>query len=151
MNNKTKEFFTERNHVLKIKDIKRFLENNPDLDDEAIVMIERIEDRYFDGVDISGFMTKDGIAPEGTKANGWPVYLIEGESYHSVIDFENEMIKEIEIIKSGGERQYPRIENPEEMVGKYHDYNLLKDQYQVGNCFWRYPDQKDIVFLAIHY
>lgn len=150
MNNKPKEHFTKMPHVLKIKDIKKFLEKNQDLDDEAIVMIERIGDRYFDGIDITGLMTIDGIAPQGTKTEGWPVYLIEGETYHSVKKFEEDMIKEVEIIKAGGERQYPRIENPEEKIG-CNNWDELKDQYQVGNCFWRYPDQNDLVFLAIHY
>lgn len=151
MNSKPKDHFTKMQHVLKIKDIKRFLENNQDLDDEAIVMIERIGDSYFNGMDITGLMTVNGIAPPGTKTEGWPVYLVEGESYHSAKNFEKDMIEEVEIIKSGGERQYPGIENPEEKIGVYEDWDKLKDQYQVGNCFWRYPDQKDMVFLAIHY
>jgi hypothetical protein len=151
MNSKPKEHFTEMKHVLKVKDIKRFLENNQDLDDEAVVMIERIEDRYFDGFDISGFSTSEGIAPTGKKSDQWSVYLVEGESYNWAKQFEEDLIEEVKIIKEGGERQFPFIENPEEKIGTYDDWDKLKDQYQVANCFWRYPEQKDIVFLAIHY
>jgi len=66
---------------LTVGQLKDFIEKFH-VPDTALVMIERVEDIYFEGVDISGMrgcdVTEDGIFPPGSKSNGWGVYLKEG-------------------------------------------------------------------------
>ena len=75
MNEQTAEQMSaERNHCLRVGDIRKFLlEHDPP--DDSIVLIEQVEDKYFDrGCDISGFsgQLEDGtygILPEGSRTS----------------------------------------------------------------------------------
>lgn len=42
---------------------------------DAPVVIQRIEDSYFEGQDISGMRGPNGILPPGSKSTGWRSYL----------------------------------------------------------------------------
>ena len=81
MNVKTKEYFNKSSKVVNLingEDFDRYLTvgqlkqiiSDQKLKDDAIVYVERIEDVYFDGVDLSGMAgddsTEDGIFPEGS-------------------------------------------------------------------------------------
>jgi hypothetical protein len=62
-------------NFLTVGELKKQLENYPD---DTLVVSQRIEDKYFDGIDISG-LTRTlpdgtiGTLPKGSKASGWDV------------------------------------------------------------------------------
>ena len=61
---------------LTVGGIKNFIEKHQ-LPDDAPVVAQRVEDCYFEGVDISGMRGADiggGIYPEGSRAEGWKIY-----------------------------------------------------------------------------
>lgn len=65
----------KRGHYLTVGQLKKDLEGYPD---DALVVSQRVEDRYYDGVDISGMTGTladgtTGILPPGSKATGWSV------------------------------------------------------------------------------
>jgi hypothetical protein len=60
-------------HYLRVGDLKKELEKYPD---DALVVSQRVEDRYYEGVDISGMTGTledgtTGILPSGSKSTGW--------------------------------------------------------------------------------
>jgi len=68
-----KEFKEKHKYYLTVGKLKEYLENYPD---DALVVAQRVEDRYYEGIDISDItgMLPDGTfgkLPEGTKAHGW--------------------------------------------------------------------------------
>ena len=78
----SREELSNQHHFLSVGDLKKFLRDNPDLTDDAPVVVERIEDIYF-------------------KNNGWGVYLKEGDSYYWKSKLNEDMKEEIERRKSG--------------------------------------------------
>ena len=70
-----KERFGVKGHYMTVGHLKKELEKYPD---DALVVSQRIEDMYYDGVDISGMTGtledgSTGILPHGSKATGWDV------------------------------------------------------------------------------
>jgi hypothetical protein len=95
MNILTKEKLKERNnHGLTMKELRNFVENNPQIKDATPVLCERIEDLYFD------------------KENGWEVYLVKGEWWNTMKEMNKNMDEEIIRRKKKLKKQYPKIENP---------------------------------------
>lgn len=134
--------------------LKEWLLKNDDIPDESPILIQRVEDRYYEGVDISGMMgfrDENGELkpyPEGSKSTGWGAYLKKGEHYHQVLWFNEEMRKEIERRKNNEESQYPKIENPND-----HIFELEPEyytQYHPAWCCVRYNDDNK-VFIDLHY
>jgi len=77
MNELTKKDLERFRDSLTVGRIKEFIKKH-DIPDDALILIQRVEDEYFDGYDISGMRgadTKTGIYPEGSKSEGWGVYL----------------------------------------------------------------------------
>lgn len=150
----TKEELEERyNHGLTVGDLKRILLKS-NLPDDGKVMIQRVEDRYYHGNDISGLKgcqdTEDGIYPPGSVSSGWGVYLKEGDHYHSVISMNKKMREEISRRELG--------ENPEYMMDDPNKYitpednetlNELKEQYHPAWCVVSYKDEKHL-FIDLH-
>ena len=67
-----KEKYT-KHHYLTVGRLKEYLEGYPE---DALVVSQRVEDRYYEGVDISGARGilpdgSAGILPSGSKATGW--------------------------------------------------------------------------------
>jgi len=68
MNKYTKEeLLKAKFDTLTMKDLRRFVNSNPQIKDSTRVLCERIEDTYFEGADISGMNSTNGILPEGSK------------------------------------------------------------------------------------
>ena len=74
-------------HHMRVGDLRRALAN-PELSDDAIVLIEHVNDNYYEGGhDISGFsgQLEDGTygpLPEGSRTEEWPVVLRDGYWAH---------------------------------------------------------------------
>jgi hypothetical protein len=140
------------NGFLTVGRLKKFIEEN-NLPDDSPVLVQRIEDRYYEGNDISGMSgctdTEDGIYPPGSKSAGWGVYLKEGETYHSAKSMNERMNEEIILRKNGNSGEFPRIKDPEKYIEELNDN--LKDQYHPVWSPVLYKDDKDILFLDLHY
>jgi hypothetical protein len=140
------------NGFLTVGRLKEFLEKH-NLPDDAPVIVERVEDRYYEGNDISGMPgctdTEDGIYPPGSKSSGWGVYLKKGDPYHNVETINIRMKDEIRRRKSGEPGEFPGIEDPEKHIQELSDD--LKTQYHPVWCPVFYKDDPDVLFLDLHY
>lgn len=90
--------------------------------------------------------TEDGIYPPGSRSEGWGVYLKEGDSYYSAKTINIRMEEEISRRKNG---ESGMIEDPEKYIQELNDE--LKDQYHPILSPVLYMDDKDILFLDLHY
>ena len=125
-----KELLDIKRHDFTIGDIRKFLKQNEDLKDDAVVLIERIEDIYFN-------------------KNNWSVYLEPGDSLYNQDRMNKEMMDEVERRKRGEESEYPKIENPEDYICKIDD--SFKDQFIPANCISRHCGEDDLIFIHLHY
>ena len=149
MNKYTKEeLINDKSHGLTMGKLAEFVYKNPQIPRDAKVLIERVEDVYFEGVNISGMNSVKGILPKGAKADGWKVLPVEGENYCNAKDFNDAMLQEMEDRKNGEESQYPKIENPEEHIVELTD--KLKEQFFPAWCISKENDDS-IVYIFNHY
>ena len=136
------------NGYLTVKRLKEFIK---DLPDDGLVLVQRIEDKYYDGVDISGMSgcstTGDGIYPEGSKGEGWRVVLKEGEFYHMAQEF-NRKIRDGEF---GDRRKYPSLDSDFMKEYTEDDLRLLMEEYSPAWSCVRYGDDKTNLYLDLHY
>ena len=149
MNTYTKEELIQaRFNGLTMGDLAEFVYKNPQIPRDAKVLIERIEDVYFEGVDISGMNSAKGILPEGSKSEGWKVLPVKGENYYNTKNFNEVMFQEIEDRKNGKESQYPKIKNPKDYIVELIDD--CKDQFFPAWCISKENDDS-IVYIFNHY
>ncbi len=118
-------------HYLTVGDIKKHLDKYQ-YSDEAKVIIERVEDRYYE-------------------VHGWGVYLQNGQFYNQAVEFNEEMAKEILLRENGVEPQYPGIENPLEYINEPGDE--LKEQFTPAWCIGgsQSKEEQDLMFIYMHY
>jgi hypothetical protein len=153
MNELKLEDLAKWDHHLSIKRLRKIIE---DLPDDGKVLVQRVEDRYYEGNDISG-MTGTlpdgsiGTLPEGSKANGWPVVLKEGEAYYNAKRLNENMQEEIYRRADGYPPEYPGIENPEDYIYTDEQLEKLKDQYTPAWCYVRYSDDDKNLYIDLHY
>lgn len=115
---------------LTIGDLKKWLEKNSDLPDDSKVLIQRVEDRYFEN-------------------NNWGVYLKDGETVWNQLAFNKDMDEEIERREKGEESEYPQIKDPNKNIIEIT--NELKEQYFPAWCCVRYSDEEKIMFIDAFY
>lgn len=124
-----------KNHHLSVGALRKFLEKNPDLTDDTPVVIQRVEDMYYDGFEFNGSQT-----------NGWGVWAHAGDSYYSAKSMNERMLEEIETRARGEEWQYPKIEDPTEFITDLNDKELL-DKYSPAWCIFT-DKEKDITYIT---
>jgi hypothetical protein len=115
---------------LTLKSLRRFINDNPTLDDNTPIMIERIEDIYFENYN-------------------WGVYLVEGFNYSNQLErnqlFYNETIRR----KNGLEPELD-LENPEDYIYSDDEMQLIKEQFYYSWCISKMPDDSAILIYS-HY
>jgi hypothetical protein len=135
-----------------VGDLKKFIEKHG-IPDDSVILIQRIEDRYYEGVDISGLSgcetSEDGIYPPGSKSEGWGVYLKEGEQYYWQKETNRRMQQEIERRERGEDPEYPGIPNPSSFIVPLDE--TFMDQYHPAWSPIFYPDDPDTLFIDLHY
>jgi hypothetical protein len=141
----------KKSHGLTVGDILDFVKRH-NVPSTAKVLVERIEDAYFDGIDISGMsgQLKDGsfgILPAGSKSNGWRVYLKKGEGWWQCQSWNDDIDKGTYL----DAEQYPRMQGKE--LKKYTEDELLNSmtQYIPAFCCVKYNDEDDNLLINIHY
>lgn len=123
------------------------------------IFYQRIEDTYFDGIDISGMGgckdTPNGIYPPGSKGEGWKPLRIKGEQYYEAIKF-NKNIEKGKLVKEGklspdevGVFFWDERYKDEQKLIDLSDENLL-DQY-VSAFSMFYNKEKKALFITSHH
>jgi hypothetical protein len=152
MNKLTKEEI-QTTWGLTVGKLKKFLEDHK-IPDTAKVLIQRVEDSYYEGSDISGFTgtLPDGTfgpLPPGSKAEGWGVYLKKGDQCGWIMDMNELMEEEIARREKGEEPEHPDIEDPKKYIAEITDEDM--DQYSPAWCCVFYKDDPDLLFIDLHY
>ena len=133
--------------------LRKFLNDN-NLPDDAKVLVQRVEDSYYEGSDISGMggcrETEDGIYPPGSKAAGWKVILKKGEFYHDRLEFNKKMLDEIER-RNKGEKPHYSMEDPALYISTEEELESMKEQYSPAWSYVRYKDDQNNLYLDLHY
>jgi hypothetical protein len=133
---------------LTVGNLKKFIEKY-NIPDDALVLIERVEDKYFDGVDISGMRNSEGdVFPEGSKSNGWGVYPKENFWYFSAVEHN----KKIESGAYLNKEEYPDINENSDFLKPHSEEELEKSktQYHPAFCCVKYNDENQL-FIDMHY
>lgn len=136
------ELLNKTNHSLTMKDLREFVENNKDLDDNAPVVVERVLDLYFEGSEWNG-----------KKIDGWSVLKVEGYQYHNSLEWNEKMRKEIELRKVG-KGEYEERLNPEEAFFGEKELEEMKEQFYQPHCITteaRDEPSERIVYIYSHY
>lgn len=131
------ELLSKTNHSLRMKQLRKFVENNKDISDEAPIIVERVEDSYF----------QEKPWHDGSMINGWGVLKVEGFHYHSALTRNKEMQEESERRERGEEPEYG-LENPLEYIFSEEDLEEMKEQFYQPHCI---STDKEVVYIYSHY
>lgn len=146
MNKYTREeLITAKFQGLTMGDLAEFVYKNPQIPRDAKVLVERVEDVYFNGVDTSGISSGNGILPEGSTTEGWKVLPVKGYEYNMAKEFNEKMIVEIELRKEG-KGEYSKDLIPESAIVELTDD--LKEQFFPAWCISK---DEDFVYIFNHY
>lgn len=124
----TKEDIKKYKNHLTVGGLKEFIKKNG-IQDGAKIMIQRVEDFYFE-------------------RNDWGVYLKEGVTYHSAKKMNENLLKESKRREYGLEPEYD-IEDPLSNIIEIGDE--LKEQYHPAWSCVKYKDDQDFLFIDLHY
>ena len=131
------ELLSKTGHSLRMKDLRKFVENNKEILDDAPIIIERVEDSYF----------QERPWHDGTTIGGWDVLKVEGYHYHSSLEWNEKMRKEIEIRKVV-EGEYGDDLNPLEAIFGEKELEEMKEQFYRPHCI---TTDKEVVYIYSHY
>ena len=133
------QLLSKTGHSLRMKDLREFVENNKEMNDNAPVIVERVTDDYF----------QERPWHDGTTIGGWNVLKVEGYQYHSAIFHNESMYKEVDRRKQGLEPEY-RLENPLDYIFGEKQLEEMKEQFYQPHCITTEPS-KEIVYIYSHY
>lgn len=100
----------QNSHGLKMSDLRDFVNKNPQIPGDTMVVVERVEDRYFEN-------------------HGWHVYDHPGWFYNTYLSFNNSMDEENERRKMGEKPEFGEIEYPLENKFTEDDLEGSKEQF----------------------
>jgi hypothetical protein len=138
-----------QSQTMTVGDLLTFLKER-DVPLDAKIMVQRVEDKYYNGFDISGMDSPEGILPEGTMSEPWGVYLKKGYAYYEAQEINEKMTEEIKKREEGLEPEYPGIVDPTELIQDLNDTSL-QEQYHPAWSPVFYDDETDLLFLDLHY
>ena len=119
--NKYKDYLT-------VGKLRKFLEQNPELPNDSLVLIQRVEDMYYE-------------------KGGWGVVLKEGHYYNMVKTNNVRMQEEIQRRKNGEHPKY-EMEDPSKYITELTDE--WKEQYHPAWTCLRYRDDNNL-YIDLHY
>lgn len=128
MGTMTREELFKRNHHFTVKDLKKFLADNPELSDDAVIVVERVEDVYFE-------------------KHGWSTYQVKGYHWHH----HNKWNEDIDSGKYLDKDQYPNMKEEHLIKCTEEDLERSKDQYAPIWCLSKFKDDHEILFINMHY
>jgi hypothetical protein len=125
------EVLSDRSPRLTVGDLKRHIEENV-IPDSAPVLIERVEDLYYE-------------------RSNWGVLLKQGFHYNQVIKANERMKQEIER-RARGEEPHFEIEDPAKFILENQDLlDEFQGQYTPAWSCVKYRDEDSILFIDLHY
>lgn len=104
---------------------------NPDINDDTIILVERIHDSYFEG------------------NSGWDLYFQKGEQWHNANAMNDNMLAEHQRILDGKNRQYS-MEDPLKYVYDQDSMNLLMEQFHPPSGAY-FNKEENILFIYSHF
>lgn len=107
--------------------VGRLKEMIKDMPDDGLVLVQRIEDFYYEN-------------------NKWGVILKEGEDYHWGKSFN----EDLSTGKYADTDQYPNFDKNTSPISE-EDLELSKEQYHPAWCGVRYADDPKNLYLDLHY
>lgn len=113
-----------------MKQLRVFVNKNTDIKDDAPVLIERVEDAYFEG---------DGFK--------WDVLKVEGFQYHSQLYLNKDMQDEINRRERGEEPEYT-MEDTSVYILPENELGELLEEFYIPHCI---TTDKEIVYIYSHY
>lgn len=121
-------------HALSMKDLRKFVEMNPQIEDNTPVLIERVEDRYFE-------------------KNGWEVFKNEGFHYKQALKYNEDISKGKEVLLRGNSDEIEELEYESQFIEQaelWSDEILdsVKEQFYSGHCI---VDNDGLVLIYSHY
>ena len=132
----TKEELLSKKLHFTMESLRRFVKENEELSDDTPILIERVADNYFAGREFNG-----------NEISGWNVLKVEGYHYHSSLEWNNRMQKEIERRERGEEPEY-EMENPSEFIFGEEKLEEMKEQFYIGEGI---TTDKEIIYIYSHY
>lgn len=132
----TKEDLLNKKLHFTMESLRRFVKENEELSDDVPVVIERVTDNYFEGREFNG-----------STVNGWDVLNVEGYHYHSSLEWNNRMQKEIERRERGEDPEY-EMENPSEFIFGEERLEEMKEQFYIGEGI---TTDKEVIYIYSHY
>ena len=132
----TKEELLSKKLHFTMESLRRFVKENEDLGDDTPILIERVTDNYFQKRDFNG-----------NEIGGWDVLKVEGYHYHSSLEWNNRMQKEIERREKGEEPEYG-MENPSEFIFGEEKLEEMKEQFYIGEGI---TTDKEVIYIYSHY
>lgn len=143
-----------------VRDLLNFIKKHS-IPYDTKIFYQRIEDKYFDGIDISVMSGSEesgainGIYPPGSKAKGWDTLKIKGEQYYEAVEF-NKHIEEGKLVKEGkldpdevGIFFWDEKYKDDQKLIDLSDEDLL-DQY-VGVCGIYHNKENKALCITAHY
>lgn len=121
----TQETLKKYKDHLTIKKLKEMIQ---DLPDDGLVLVQRIEDFYFEN-------------------NNWGVILKEGESYH----YSKKWNDDLDSGKYDDRNKYPNAKTEDFKSYTPEELELTKDQYHPAWCVVKYKDDPNNLYLDLHY
>ena len=115
-------------NYLTVGRLKKFLEQHPELPDDALVLTQRVEDKYYE-------------------ENGWGVVLKEGDHYNMSKTHNIRMEEEIRRRKNGEHPKYD-MEDPSKYIHELSDD--LKEQYHPAWSCVKYKGDNNL-YIDLHY
>lgn len=154
MNDIPMERLIERDgHYMRVGDLRKALAN-PELSDNAIVLIEHVDDKYYEGgCDIAGLSgeLEDGTygpLPEGSRTSEWPVVLRDGFWGMAMKDHNRK-------VDSGYYANPEDFPEPHPIhTTKYTDEEIrqVMTKFAPAHCCGvGGKDDKDVFFIHLHY
>ena len=130
------ELLNKNNHSLTMGDLRKFVEENKYLDDNAPCLVQRVEDSYFMPREFNNRMIQ-----------GWDVLRIKGEHYYNALNWNTKMQKEIEL-REKGIYDYPNLKEPLDLISTEEELESYKEQFYQSHCI---TTDKEIVYIYSHY
>jgi hypothetical protein len=154
MNDVSKESLAERHgHYMRVGDLRKALAN-PDLSDDAIVLIEHVDDIYYErGRDVVGFSSPPedgttGVFPKDYHPEEWPVVLRDGYWGWHMKDHNRK-------VDSGYYADPKNFPEPHpEHKRRYTDEEIRQAMTKFAPaycCGVGGKDDKDVFFIHMHY
>lgn len=132
------ELLSKTGHSLTMANLREFVEKNKEIKDDAPVIVERVEDRYFE----------ERPYHDGTTISGWDVLKVEGYHYHSSLEWNIKMQEEEDRRKRGEEPEYDRLENPLKAIFGEKELEEMKEQFYQPHCI---TTDSEVVYIYSHY